>query len=185
MIRTRTLPLTFREDYPFSPHRLGNSSDKRKMLPYLANIMDEVIEVKVARTHDDALLPTKGSIHAAGWDLYSLEDTTVKRRSSTMVRTGLHVAIPEGFEGQVRARSSLGKKGLILPHSIGTIDADYRGELFVLMTWIGEGDSYLIQKNERIAQLLITPIPKSEFIEVSIENLGETERGDGLSLIHI
>ena len=80
--------------------------------------MNEVIEVKVARTHRDALLPTKGSVHAAGWDLYSLEDTTVKRRSSTMVRTGLHVAIPEGFEGQVRARSSLGKKGLILPHSI-------------------------------------------------------------------
>ena len=119
------------------------------MLPYLANIMDEVIEVKVARTHNDALLPSKGSVHAAGWDLYSLEDTIVKRRSSTMVRTGLHVAIPEGFEGQVRARSSLGKKGLILPHSIGTIDADYRGELFVLMTWIGEGDSYLIQKKER------------------------------------
>ena len=86
--------------------------------------MDEVIEVKVARTHNDALLPSKGSVHAAGWDLYSLEDTIVKRRSSTMVRTGLHVAIPEGFEGQVRARSSLGKKGLILPHSIGTIDAD-------------------------------------------------------------
>ena len=47
------------------------------------------------------------------------------------------------------------------------------------MTWIGEGESYLIQKNERIAQLLITPIPKSEFIEVDIENLGVTERGDG------
>ena len=144
-----------------------------------ANTMDEAVEVKVARTHADALLPTKGSIHAAGWDLYSLEDTIVRHRSSTMVRTGLHVAIPEGYEGQVRARSSLGKKGLILPHSIGTIDADYRGELFVLMTWIGEGDSYLIQKNERIAQLLITPIPKSKFIEVDIENLGVTERGDG------
>lgn len=153
--------------------------EKRKMPTYVAITMDEAVEVKVARTHDDALLPTKGSIHAAGWDLYSLEDTVVSRRSSTMVRTGLHVAIPEGYEGQVRARSSLGKKGLILPHSIGTIDADYRGELFVLMTWIGEGDSYLIQKNERIAQLLITPIPKSEFIEVDIENLGVTERGDG------
>jgi len=149
------------------------------MPTYVAITMDEAVEVKVARTHDDALLPTKGSIHAAGWDLYSLEDTVVSRRSSTMVRTGLHVAIPEGYEGQVRARSSLGKKGLILPHSIGTIDADYRGELFVLMTWIGEGDSYLIQKNERIAQLLITPIPKSKFIEVDIENLGVTERGDG------
>ena len=153
--------------------------EKRKMPTYVAITMDEAVEVKVARTHDDALLPTKGSIHAAGWDLYSVEDTVVSRRSSTMVRTGLHVAIPEGYEGQVRARSSLGKKGLILPHSIGTIDADYRGELFVLMTWIGEGDSYLIQKNERIAQLLITPIPKSKFIEVDIENPGVTERGDG------
>ena len=153
--------------------------EKRKMPTYVAITMDEAVEVKVARTHDDALLPTKGSIHAAGWDLYSLEDTVVSRRSSTMVRTGLHVAIPEGYEGQVRARSSLGKKGLILPHSIGTIDADYRGELFVLMTWIGEGDSYLIQINEGIAQLLITPIPKSKFIEVDIENLGVTERGDG------
>jgi dUTP pyrophosphatase len=141
--------------------------------------MDEAIEVKVARTHEDALLPTKGSMYAAGWDLYSLEDTIVRRRSSTMVRTGLHVAIPEGYEGQVRARSSLGKKGLILLHSIGTIDADYRGDLFVLMTWIGEGESYFIRKNERIAQLLITPIPKSKFTEVSIDNLGETERGDG------
>ncbi len=149
------------------------------MPTYTANSMDDAVEVKVARTHEDALLPTKGSIHAAGWDLYSLEDTIVRGRNSTMVRTGLHVAIPEGFEGQVRARSSLGKKGLILPHSIGTIDADYRGELFVLMTWIGEGESYLIQKNERIAQLLITPIPKSKFIEVDIENLGTTERGDG------
>ena len=102
-----------------------------------ANTMDEAVEVKVARTHADALLPTKGSIHAAGWDLYSLEDTIVRHRSSTMVRTGLHVAIPQGYEGQVRARSSLGKKGLILPHSIGTIDADYRGRIICFndMDW--------------------------------------------------
>ena len=95
------------------------------------------------------------------------------------LRTGLHVAIPVGYEGQVRARSSLGSKGLILPHSIGTIDADYRGELFVLMTWIGEGDSYLVKSGERIAQLLITPIPRVGFIEVGYEELGETERGSG------
>ena len=79
----------------------------------------------------------------------------------------------------MRARSSLGSKGLILPHSIGTIDADYRGELFVLMTWIGEGDSYVIKAGERVAQLLITPIPKSAFTEVGLEELGETVRGEG------
>jgi len=95
------------------------------------------------------------------------------------VSTGLRVAIPIGYEGQVRARSSLGSKGLILPHSIGTIDADYRGELFVLMTWIGEGDSYKIRSGERIAQLVIAPIPNSNFVEVGVEDLGDTDRGEG------
>ena len=135
--------------------------------------------VKVAKPDPAARMTTTGSAHAAGWDLYCLEDTVVKFRSSMKLRTGLRVAIPEGFEGQVRARSSLGSKGLILPHSIGTIDADYRGELFVLMTWIGEGDSYKVKSGERIAQLVIAPIPDVQFSEVEIEDLGETERGEG------
>ena len=135
--------------------------------------------VKVAKTDPAARMPTKGSAHAAGWDLYCLEDTVVNFRSSMKLRTGLRVAIPEGFEGHVRPRSSLGSKGLILPHSIGTIDADYRGELFVLMTWIGEGDSYKVKSGERIAQLVIAPIPDVQFSEVEIEDLGETERGEG------
>ncbi len=135
--------------------------------------------VKIARTDPGARMPTKGSEHAAGWDLYSLEDTVVPFRSSVKLRTGLHIAIPLGFEGQVRARSSLGSKGLILPHSIGTIDSDYRGEVFVLMTWIGEGESYLVKSGERIAQLVIAPIPKIGFSEVDIEALGATERGEG------
>ena len=141
--------------------------------------MDESLEVMVARTDDGARLPTRGSEYAAGWDLYALEEYVVPFRKSVKLRTGLRVAIPVGYEGQVRARSSLGSKGLILPHSIGTIDADYRGELFVLMTWIGEGESYRVKAGERIAQLLISPIPEISFKEVSIEQLGDTKRGDG------
>ena len=141
--------------------------------------MDESLEVMVARTDDGARLPTRGSEYAAGWDLYALEEYVVPFRKSVKLRTGLRVAIPVGYEGQVRARSSLGSKGLILPHSIGTIDADYRGELFVLMTWIGEGESYRVNAGERIAQLLISPIPEVSFKEVSIEQLGDTKRGDG------
>ena len=141
--------------------------------------MDESSEVMVARTDDGARLPTRGSEYAAGWDLYALEEYVVPFRKSVKLRTGLRVAIPVGYEGQVRARSSLGSKGLILPHSIGTIDADYRGELFVLMTWIGEGESYRVNAGERIAQLLISPIPEVSFKEVSIEQLGDTKRGDG------
>jgi dUTP pyrophosphatase len=141
--------------------------------------MDESLEVMVARTEEGARLPTRGSEHAAGWDLYALEEYVVPFRKSVKLRTGLRVAIPVGYEGQVRARSSLGSKGLILPHSIGTIDADYRGELFVLMTWIGEGESYTVNAGERIAQLLISPIPEVSFKEVTIEQLGDTKRGDG------
>ena len=141
--------------------------------------MDESLEVMVARTDDGARLPTRGSEYAAGWDLYALDEYVVPFRKSVKLRTGLRVAIPVGYEGQVRARSSLGSKGLILPHSIGTIDADYRGELFVLMTWIGEGESYRVKAGERIAQLLISPIPEVSFTEVSIEQLGDTKRGDG------
>ena len=141
--------------------------------------MEESLEVMVARTEDDARLPTRGSEYAAGWDLYALEESVVPFRKSVKLRTGLRVAIPVGYEGQVRARSSLGSKGLILPHSIGTIDADYRGELFVLMTWIGEGESYTVKAGERIAQLLISPIPEVSFKEVSIVQLGDTKRGDG------
>ena len=141
--------------------------------------MDESLEVMVARIDDGARLPTRGSEYAAGWDLYALEEYVVPFRKSVKLRTGLRVAIPVGYEGQVRARSSLGSKGLILPHSIGTIDADYRGELFVLMTWIGEGESYRVKAGERIAQLLISPIPEVTFKEVSVEQLGDTKRGDG------
>ena len=141
--------------------------------------MGESLEVMVARTDDGARLPTRGSEYAAGWDLYALEEYVVPFRKSVKLRTGLRVAIPVGYEGQVRARSSLGSKGLILPHSIGTIDADYRGELFVLMTWIGEGESYRVKAGERIAQLLISPIPEVSFKEVSVEQLGDTKRGDG------
>jgi dUTP pyrophosphatase len=141
--------------------------------------VDEAPVVKVAKTDPHAKMPTKGSDHAAGWDLYCLEDTVVSFRSSVKLRTGLRVAIPEGFEGQVRARSSLGSKGLILPHSIGTIDADYRGELFVLMTWIGEGKSYKVKSGERIAQLVIAPIPDVQFSEVDVGELGDTARGEG------
>ena len=139
--------------------------------------MNKVLEVKVAKIDERARMPTKGSINAAGWDLYALEDMTIPFRKSMKIRTGIKVAIPNGYEGQVRSRSSLGKKGLILPHSIGTIDSDYRGELFVLMTWIGESDSYTVTAGERIAQLLICPIPEVNFTEVNQEELGTTERG--------
>ena len=66
-----------------------------------------------------------------------------------------------------------------MPNGIGTIDSDYRGELMVLATWIGEGDEINLSKGERIAQMLISPVPLTTFREVSFDDLSKTERGKG------
>jgi dUTP pyrophosphatase len=137
------------------------------------------LTVEFAKLSDNAKLPTQGSPQAAGWDLYALEETKIERRKSSMIKTGLAVAIPEGWEGQIRCRSSLGKKGMIMPNGIGTIDSDYRGELMVLATWIGEEDFFVVQEGERIAQLLFAPVPTVTIVETDYENLGDTDRGKG------
>ena len=108
--------------------------------------MRSELNIPFAKLNPEARLPTQGSALAAGWDLYALESVVVPKGSSIMIPTGLACAIPEGWEGQIRCRSSLGKKGMILPNGVGTIDADYRGELKVLATWIGSGEEFHIEK---------------------------------------
>ncbi len=137
------------------------------------------VEVLFAKLDEEASQPTQGTKSAAGWDLRALNDTEVMKGSSTKIRTGLAVAIPEGWEGQIRSRSSLGAKGMIMPNGVGTIDSDYRGELMVLATWIGEGDSIKLSKGERIAQMLIAPVPLTTYKEVSFDELSTTDRGEG------
>lgn len=141
--------------------------------------MRQNVEVLFAKLHPDASIPTQGSKSAAGWDLRALEDTVVEKGKSSKIRTGLAVAIPEGWEGQIRSRSSLGAKGMIMPNGVGTIDSDYRGELMVLATWIGEGEKIELSKGERIAQMLIAPVPLTSYREVSFEELSTTDRGEG------
>ncbi len=137
------------------------------------------VEVLFAKLDEEASQPTQGTKSAAGWDLRALNDTEVVKGSSTKIRTGLAVAIPEGWEGQIRSRSSLGAKGMIMPNGVGTIDSDYRGELMVLATWIGEGESIKLSKGERIAQMLIAPVPLTTYKEVSFDELSTTDRGEG------
>ena len=141
--------------------------------------MRNEIHVKFAKLDAAAQLPTQGSAQAAGWDLYALEETVVPKGASVMIPTGLACAIPEGWEGQIRCRSSLGKKGMILPNGVGTIDSDYRGELKVLATWIGEGDTFTVGKGERVAQMLFAPVPLVRIEEVDFGDLESTERGVG------
>lgn len=137
------------------------------------------LSVEFAKLDPEAKMPTQGSTGAAGWDLYALKETTVVRHKSSLIRTGLATAIPHGWEGQIRCRSSLGRKGMIMPNGLGTIDSDYRGELMVLATWIGEGDTFTVAKGERVAQMLFAPVPKVTLIETTFEELGTTTRGEG------
>ena len=150
------------------------------MLPCATGgVMDEPVEVRIARIHPDAMLPVQGSDLAAGFDLHSVERVEVKKGTTEMLPTGLVLAIPPGWEGQVRCRSGLGKRGLILPNGVGTIDADYRGELMVLAHWIGKADSFVVEKGERIGQLLLKRVPVISFVEVAREELDDTDRGTG------
>lgn len=139
----------------------------------------ESVEVMFAKLEPEASKPTQGTKSAAGWDLRALEETIVRKGHSAKIRTGIAVAIPEGWEGQIRSRSSLGAKGMIMPNGVGTIDSDYRGELMVLATWIGEGESITLAKGERIAQMLIAPVPLTSYREVTFEELSTTDRGEG------
>ena len=116
------------------------------------------VDLRMARLDERAVLPVRATSASAGMDLHALERTEVTRGQATLVRTGLAMALPEGWEAQIRCRSSLGRKGLIMPNGLGTIDADYRGELMVMMTWIGEGrrcSSSIIQRTA--SRSLATP----------------------------
>jgi dUTP pyrophosphatase len=132
-------------------------------------------ELRFRKLHDAARLPTRGSQHAAGLDLYSVEAVTLAPGQRAAVRTGLSVAIPHGFYGRVAPRS-----GLAVKHGLdvlaGVIDSDYRGEIKCPLINHGS-EPLIIEVGQRIAQLIIeaiaTPTP------AWAEELDDTARGAG------
>jgi len=129
-------------------------------------------------------LPSAATAHAAGMDLRAAlpegEVWALDPGARRLVPTGLVMAIPPGFEGQVRPRSGLAlKHGLTVLNAPGTIDADYRGEVQVLL--INHGDqSFELRRGERIAQLLVAPVASWTWVpEPTVEALGDTGRGSG------
>jgi len=127
--------------------------------------------------HSEGLpLPAYKTAGAAGLDLVSAEDLTLNPLDRSAIATGLIVAIPEGFEGQVRPRSGLAlRQGLSMPNTPGTIDADYRGELKVLMINLGREPIH-ITRGMRIAQLIIAPVAHANIVVVT--ELDSTARGE-------
>ena len=136
--------------------------------------------VKIARVRKSSLpLPAYQSDHAAGIDLMAdiagpIEMAPRERRA---IQTGIAIEIPQGYEGQVRPRSGRAlREGLALINSPGTIDADYRGEVKVLLVNLGE-QPIVIKPGDRIAQLIVSPVVRADIVEV--EELAPSTRGPG------
>lgn len=128
--------------------------------------------------HGEGLpLPAYATPHAAGMDVVAAEDLDLAPGQRHAVATGFRIAIPDGYEVQVRPRSGLAlKHGISVPNTPGTIDADYRGEVKILL--INHGSETLpIRRGERIAQLVPAAVTQARWVEV--ETLDETDRGEG------
>lgn len=122
-------------------------------------------------------LPAYATTGAAGMDVVSAEAVTLAPGARHAVATGLALAIPPGYEIQVRPRSGLAlKHGISVPNTPGTIDSDYRGELKVILINHG-AEPFAVQRGDRIAQLVLAPVVQAGWEEVA--ELDSTERGDG------
>ena len=133
------------------------------------------VKVKFTTT-PTAVKPKLATDGAAGFDLSITEDALLNSGVVSIVGTGVSVEIPNGYEGQVRLRSSLGKKGVIITNAPGTVDSDYRGEVKLLLSTVTDYPIEL-KAGDRVAQLVICPIPRIELEEV--EELTPTDRGTG------
>jgi dUTP pyrophosphatase len=140
--------------------------------------MVNMIQVKVVNKGHQPL-PAYATPQSAGMDLRANIDEaiTLHPMERRLIPTGLHIALPAGFEAQIRPRSGLAlKHGLTVLNTPGTVDADYRGEVMVLLINLGDKD-FVINDGERIAQMIIARHETADFIAVEV--LDETERGEG------
>ncbi|WP_404480160.1 dUTP diphosphatase [Novosphingobium sp. BL-52-GroH] len=135
------------------------------------------VMVKVLPHGEGLDLPAYATDGAAGMDVVSAEDVTIAPGGRHAVATGLSVAIPAGFEIQVRPRSGLAlKHGISVPNSPGTVDSDYRGELKVILVNLGSAP-FEIVRGDRVAQLVLAPVTRASWLKV--DELDDTARGEG------
>jgi dUTP pyrophosphatase len=137
------------------------------------------LRIKRLRSDSSNPLPAYMTLHAAGMDLYAELDSDVLLfpGERTLIPTGIAIALPEGYEAQVRPRSGLAlRHGITMLNTPGTIDADYRGEIGVIVVNHGS-EQFLVRNGERIAQLVVAPVVRAVLEEVP--ELDDTSRGTG------
>lgn len=140
------------------------------------------------KLEEGGMMPTKATPGSAGWDLYAAENVELVAGQTKAVSLGFRVEVPVGWEMQIRSRSGLALKNVVVANAPGTVDSDYRGVVKVLLHYTGEdvydtaGDhwspsTFLIEKGDRIAQAVIAPVFDSFWQPV--EELSDTNRGSG------
>ncbi len=136
--------------------------------------------VKIKKLDERAIVPSYGSVFAAGADLYALtsgETLTITPQETVFVHTGIAMEIPEGFAGLIYARSGIAcKRGLAPANKVGVVDSDYRGEIMVALH-NHSSTVQTVEDGERIAQIVITPYLTADFVEA--ESLEDSARGSG------
>ena len=137
------------------------------------------MEIKVKKLHEDAILPVYQTKGAAGADIHARldEPVTMQPGERRAIPTGLAMEIPEGYEVQIRARSGMSiKHGMTMVNGIGTIDADYRGEVAALMINLGQ-EAFTVEPGMRIGQMVVAQYVAITWSES--DALSETDRGEG------
>lgn len=138
---------------------------------------DNKIEIKVRKLCFESIIPRKYTKNSSGVDLHSICSDFIPPGRSKLIHTGIAIEIPVGYEAQIRPKSGLSLKyGITVLNTPGTIDADYRGEICVLLYNASQNDFYILP-GDRIAQMVIRQVPDVCFHEV--DELSETSRGDG------
>ena len=136
-----------------------------------------MVNVRVLKSGGYEELPKYATPGSAGLDLRSTKTVVLKPHGRALVPTGLYIALPEGYEAQIRPRSGLAlKKGITVLNSPGTVDADYRNEVGVIL-FNTTDELIMIEKGDRVAQMVINKVEQLNWVEV--EELDETERKDG------
>lgn len=131
--------------------------------------------IKVKKLSEDAILPKYAKADDAGMDFYSNQDTQILPNERKLINTGISIAIPKGYVGLIWDKSGIATKHGVKTMA-GVIDSGYRGEIKILFHNLSN-ETYLIEKNKKIAQMLIQPVEQREIVEV--EELDNTDRGTG------
>lgn len=151
--------------------------EKEETTLYYETNLHRIVPVNIEKVHSDAVIPTYAHSDDACCDLYTIEDYILRRFESRLIRTGIALEIPTGYEVQVRPRSGLAlKHGFTVLNGPGTVDAQYRNEIRVLAINLGRG-KMSIRKGDRVAQMCIKPVYTMKFTEV--DKLAESDRGLG------